>query len=170
PLHMKFKLQMEPEQVHQAVADSVAFARNLCDDVEWSPEDGTRTEHDFLCCCVETAIKAGARTINIPDTVGYTVPDEFAALIRMLFDRVPNIDKAVISVHCHNDLGLAVANSLAAVKAGARQIECTINGLGERAGNAAMEEVVMALRTRADAIPFETRIETQNIMKASHLV
>src|SRR5690606_10135425 len=170
PLHMKFKLQMEPEQVHQAVADSVAFARNLCDDVEWSPEDGTRTEHEFLCRCVETAIKAGARTINIPDTVGYTVPDEFAALIRMLFDRVPNIDKAVVSVHCHNDLGLAVANSLAAVKAGARQVECTINGLGERAGNAAMEEVVMALRTRSDAMPFDTGIETQHIMKASHLV
>jgi 2-isopropylmalate synthase len=170
PLHMKFKLQMEPEQVHQAVADSVAFARNLCDDVEWSPEDGTRTEHDFLCRCVETAIKAGARTINVPDTVGYTVPDEFAALIRMLFDRVPNIDKATISVHCHNDLGLAVANSLAAVKAGARQVECTINGLGERAGNAAMEEIVMALKTRSDAMPYTTRVATEHITKASHLV
>src|SRR5579863_4106343 len=150
PLHMKFKLQMAPEQVYQAVIDSVTLARRLCDDVEWSCEDGSRTEHDFLCRTVEAAIKAGARTVNIPDTVGYAVPDEFAALIRMLFDRVPNIDRAVVSVHCHNDLGLAVANSLAAVGAGARQIECTVNGLGERAGNASMEEVVMALRTRHD--------------------
>ncbi|MDH3967433.1 MAG: 2-isopropylmalate synthase, partial [Rhodospirillales bacterium] len=134
PLHMKYKLQMEPEAVHQAVMDSVGQARNLCDDVEWSPEDGTRTEHDFLCRCVETAIKAGARTVNIPDTVGYTVPEEFHRLIAMLMNRVPNIDQAVISVHCHNDLGLAVANSLAAVQAGARQVECTINGIGERAG------------------------------------
>ena len=154
PLHMKFKLQMTPEQVHQAVIDSVTHARNLCPDVEWSCEDGSRTEHDFLCRTVETAIKAGAGTVNIPDTVGYAVPEEFAGLIRMLFDRVPNIDKAVISVHCHNDLGLAVANSLAAVGAGARQIECTVNGLGERAGNAAMEEIVMALRTRQDRMPY----------------
>ena len=115
PLHMKYKLQMEPEAVHEAVIDSVGYARNLCDDVEWSPEDGARTEHDFLCRCVESAIKAGARTINIPDTVGYAVPEEFAALIEMVINRVPNIDQAVISVHCHNDLGLAVANSLAAV-------------------------------------------------------
>ncbi len=170
PLHMKFKLQMEPEQVHQAIIDSVSHARNLCDDVEWSPEDGSRTEHDFLCRCVETAIKSGAGTINIPDTVGYAVPDEFAALIAMLMNRVPNIDKAVISVHCHNDLGLAVANSLAAVKAGARQIECTINGLGERAGNAALEEVVMALKTRADAMPFTTGVRTEVITRASRLV
>ena len=134
---MKHKLQMEPEAVHEAVHRSVTQARNLCDDVEWSPEDGTRTEHDFLCRTVETAIKAGAGTINIPDTVGYTVPEEFHALIAMLMNRVPNIDKAVISVHCHNDLGLAVANSLAAIQAGARQVECTINGIGERAGNAA---------------------------------
>ncbi|MBM3560121.1 MAG: 2-isopropylmalate synthase, partial [Alphaproteobacteria bacterium] len=158
PLHMKFKLQMAPEAVHQAVIDSVSYARNLCPDVEWSPEDGSRTEHDFLCRTVESAIRAGAMTINIPDTVGYAVPDEFAALIRMLFDRVPNIDKAVISVHCHNDLGLAVANSLAAVGAGARQIECTINGIGERAGNCALEEVVMALRTRNDRMPFDTGV------------
>jgi 2-isopropylmalate synthase len=170
PLHMKFKLQMEPEQVHQAIIDSVSYARNLCDDVEWSPEDGSRTEPDFLCRCVETAIKSGAGTINIPDTVGYAVPDEFAALIGMLVNRVPNIDKAVISVHCHNDLGLAVANSLAAVKAGARQVECTINGLGERAGNAALEEVVMALRTRNDAMPFTTGINTEVITRASRLV
>src|SRR5215469_6090125 len=150
PLHMKYKLQMAPEQVHQAVIDSVTHARNLSPDVEWSCEDGSRTEHDFLCRTVESAIKAGARTINIPDTVGYAVPAEYAALIRMLFDRVPNIDKAIISVHCHNDLGLAVANSLAAVGAGARQVECTVNGLGERAGNASMEEIVMALKTRHD--------------------
>ncbi len=170
PLHMKYKLQMAPEAVHQAVMDSVGQARNLCDDVEWSPEDGTRTEHDFLCRCVETAIKAGARTVNIPDTVGYTVPEEFYRLIAMLMNRVPNIDQAVISVHCHNDLGLAVANSLAAVQAGARQVECTVNGIGERAGNAAMEEVVMALRTRHDTMPYKTGIDTTKIMKASRLL
>jgi 2-isopropylmalate synthase len=170
PLHMKYKLQMEPEQVHQAVIDSVGHARNLCDDVEWSPEDGSRTEHDFLCRTVESAIKAGAGTINIPDTVGYAVPEEFGALIRMLFDRVPNIDKAVVSVHCHNDLGLAVANSLAAVGAGARQIECTINGLGERAGNCSMEEIVMALKTRHDAMPYATGVKSEYITRASRLV
>jgi 2-isopropylmalate synthase len=170
PLHMKFKLQMEPEEVHAAIIDSVSYARNLCPDVEWSPEDGSRTEHDFLCRVVESAIRAGASTINIPDTVGYAVPDEFAALIEMLFNRVPNIDKAVISVHCHNDLGLAVANSLAAVGAGARQIECTINGIGERAGNCALEEVVMALRTRQDAMPYTTGVESKVITRASHLV
>jgi 2-isopropylmalate synthase len=170
PLHMKYKLQMTPEQVHQAVIDSITHARNLCDDVEWSPEDGSRTEHDFLCRTVESAIKAGARTINIPDTVGYAVPDEFAALIRMLFERVPNIDKAVVSVHCHNDLGLAVANSLAAVGAGARQVECTINGLGERAGNCSMEEIVMALKTRADVMPYATGVKSEYITRASRLV
>jgi 2-isopropylmalate synthase len=170
PLHMKFKLQMEPEAVHQAVMDSVSHARKLCDDVEWSPEDGSRSEHDFLCRCVETAIKAGARTINIPDTVGYAVPEEFAALIVMLRNRVPNIDKAIISVHCHNDLGLAVANSLAAVSVGARQVECTINGLGERAGNAALEEIVMALKTRHDRMPYSTGLKTEVITKASRLV
>ena len=170
PLHMKHKLQMEPEAVHEAVVDSVSYARNLCDDVEWSPEDGSRTEPDFLCRTVERAIKAGARTINIPDTVGYAVPAEFAARIAMLMDRVPNIDKAVISVHCHNDLGLAVANSLAAVVAGARQIECTINGIGERVGNCALEEVVMALRTRHDAMPFMTGIDATLITRASQLV
>lgn len=170
PLHMKWKLQMEPEQVLQMVVDSVGHARNLTDDVEWSAEDGSRTEHDFLCRCVEAAITAGARTINIPDTVGYAVPEEYAALIAMLIERVPNAGKAVFSVHCHNDLGLAVANSLAAVGAGARQIECTINGLGERAGNAALEEVVMALRTRPDAMPFETGVVTENITRVSRLV
>ena len=146
PLHMKFKLNKEPEEVYEAVIASVTRARNHTDDVEWSPEDGTRTEHDFLCRTVEAAIKAGATTINIPDTVGYTVPEEYYALMRMLMERVPNSDKAVFSTHCHDDLGMAVANSLAGVSAGARQIECTVNGLGERAGNASLEEVVMALQ------------------------
>ncbi len=170
PLHMKYKLQMEPEEVHQAVIDSVTHARNLCDDVEWSCEDGSRSAPDFLCRTVESAIRAGATTINIPDTVGYAVPDEFAGIISMLFDRVPNIDKAVVSVHCHNDLGLAVANSLAAIRVGARQVECTVNGLGERAGNAALEEIVMALRTRHDSLPYDTGIRTEGITKASRLV
>ncbi len=170
PLHMKFKLQMAPERVLEAVTDSVTFARSLVDDVEWSAEDGSRSEHDFLCRCVEAAIKAGARTINIPDTVGYAIPDEYGALIAMLVARVPNIDQAILSVHCHNDLGLAVANSLAAVQSGARQVECTINGLGERAGNAAMEEIVMGLRTRADRLPYQTGVKTELITRASRLV
>ncbi len=170
PLHMKYMLNMEPDAVHQATVDCVMHARNLCDDVEWSAQDASRSDHDFLCRCVEAAIKAGARTVNIPDTLGYALPEEFAALITMLMNRVPNIDKAVVSVHCHNDLGLAVANSLAAVGAGARQVECTINGLGERAGNAAMEEIVMALRTRPDRMPYETGIDTTIITKASRLV
>ncbi|HEU0117333.1 MAG TPA: 2-isopropylmalate synthase [Alphaproteobacteria bacterium] len=170
PLHMKHKLQMAPEKVLQAVSDSVTLARKLIDDVEWSGEDGTRTEHDFLCRCVEAAIKAGARTINIPDTVGYTTPQEYADLIKMLMNRVPNIDKAIISTHCHNDLGLAVANSLAGVINGARQVECTINGLGERAGNAALEEIVMALKVRQDLMPFTTGIKTESITRASHMV
>ncbi len=170
PLHMKFKLNMEPEAVYQAVISSVTRARNHTDDVEWSPEDGTRTEHDFLCRTVEAAIKAGATTINIPDTVGYTVPDEYIALIKMLRERVPNADKAIFSTHCHNDLGLAVANSLFGVEGGARQIECTINGLGERAGNAALEEVVMALRTRGDRYPYFTNIDSTMLLRASKLV
>ncbi len=170
PLHMEYKLQMSPDEVFEKVKESVTAARNLCDDVEWSAEDGSRTDHDFLCRCVEAAIDCGASTVNIPDTVGYAMPDEYAALIAMLVNRVPNIDKAIISVHCHNDLGVAVANSLAAVQVGARQIECTINGLGERAGNAAMEEVVMALKTRADHMPFSTGIKTAHFTKASKLV
>ena len=154
PLHIKYKLQMTPEAVLQAITKSVTKAKNFTDDVEWSCEDGTRTDPDFLCRSVEIAIKAGATTINVPDTVGYTVPEEYYDIITMLMNRVPNIDKAVLSAHCHNDLGLAVANSLAAIRAGARQVECTINGLGERAGNAAMEEIVMASRVRKDlAIP-----------------
>lgn len=167
PLHMKYKLQMTPEAVLEAVAESVTFARDFTDDVEWSAEDGSRTEDDFLCQCVETAIKCGATTINIPDTVGYAVPEEYARQIRMLIERVPNMDQARLSVHCHNDLGLAVANSLAGVAAGARQIECTINGIGERAGNAALEEVVMAMRTRADKIPYHNNIKTEMITKIS---
>src|SRR6476469_3635498 len=138
PVHMKWKLQMEPEKVYEMVISSVTRARNYTDDVEWSAEDATRTEHDFLCRCVEAAIKAGATTINVPDTVGYTVPDEYFRLISKLREAVPNSDQARFSVHCHNDLGMAVANSLSGINAGARQIECTINGIGERAGNAAL--------------------------------
>ncbi len=170
PLHMKYKLQMEPEAVIEAIAASVGHARNLTDDVQWSPEDGTRTEPDFLCRAVETAIKAGATTINIPDTVGYTAPNESARIITMLKERVPGIEDVVISTHCHNDLGMAVANALAAVEAGARQIECTINGLGERAGNAALEEVVMAMKVRNDILPYRTGIDTTKIMRASRMV
>ena len=170
PLHMKYKLQMEPEEVYQQIVASVTYARNFTDEVDWSPEDGTRSDHDFLCRCVEAAIKAGATCINVPDTVGYSIPSEFGGLIRMLIERVPNSDKAVFSTHCHNDLGLAVANSLAGVEGGARQIECTINGLGERAGNAALEEIVMALRTRQDVMPFTTNVKTELITKASRLV
>ena len=169
-LHMKHKLQLNSDEVYQKVIESVSFARNLCDDVEWSWEDGTRTDLDFMCKTVEAAIKNGASTINIPDTVGYSIPDEFTNIITHLMNNVPNIDKVTISTHCHNDLGLAVANSLAGVRAGARQIECTINGLGERAGNAAMEEVVMAIRTRNDMMPFQTNIQTEKLTKTSKLV
>ena len=170
PVHMKYKLQMEPEKVLELIAASVTRARNHVADVEWSAEDGTRTELDFLCRCVETAIDAGATTINIPDTVGYSTPQEYEALFRMVRERVPNSDKAIFSVHCHDDLGLAVANSLAGVRGGARQIECTINGIGERAGNAALEEVVMAMRTRPDALPFHTNIDAKMLTRASKLV
>ena len=170
PLHMKYKLQKEPEEVLAMVTAQVTRARNFVADVEWSAEDGTRTEHDFLCRTVEAAIKAGATTINIPDTVGYTTPDEYEAIFRMVLNRVPNADKAIFSVHCHNDLGLAVANTLAGLAGGARQIECTVNGIGERAGNAALEEVIMALRTRADVLPYSNKIDTTMLMRASKLV
>lgn len=170
PLHREFQLQLDKDQVYERVIASVTRARNHVEDVEWSAMDATRTEHDFLCRCVEAAIKAGATTINIPDTVGYATPEEYFALIRMLIETVPNADKAVFSTHCHDDLGLAVANSLAGVRAGARQIECTINGLGERAGNAALEEIVMAIRTRADVLPYETGIVTPMLLQASKLV
>jgi 2-isopropylmalate synthase len=170
PLHRKFKLQMDADQVLEAVADSVRHARNLCGDVEWGAEDASRTEPDFLCRCVEVAVAQGAGTINIADTVGYALPGEFAALIAMLMNRVPNIDKAVVSIHCHDDLGLAVANSLAALSVGARQVECTINGLGERAGNAALEEIVMALKTRQDSMPYDVGVRTEHLAEASRLV
>jgi 2-isopropylmalate synthase len=170
PLHMKYKLQKEPEEVLAMVTAQVTRARNFVEDVEWSAEDGTRTEHDFLCRTVEAAIKAGATTINIPDTVGYTTPDEYEAIFRMVLNRVPNADKAIFSVHCHNDLGLAVANTLAGLAGGARQIECTMNGIGERAGNAALEEVIMALRTRADVLPYTNKIDTTMLTRASKLV
>ena len=170
PIHMKYKLQMQPEQVLERAVYAVKRARNLMSDVEFSLEDASRTEFDFMCRIVEAAIDAGARTINIPDTVGYAVPEEFGATIARLMNAVPNIDKAIISVHCHNDLGLAVANSLSAINNGARQVECTINGLGERAGNAALEEVVMAIKTRKDIFPVETRIDTTQITSISRLV
>lgn len=170
PIHIKYQLKTKPEKVLELVTESVKKARNLCDDVEWSAMDATRSDIDYLCKAVELAIKAGAKTVNIPDTVGYTLPQEFAETIKKIKNKVPNIDKAIISVHCHNDLGLAVANSLAAVSAGARQIECTINGIGERAGNTAMEEVVMAIKTRNDFMPFKTTIKTEQIMRASKLV
>ena len=170
PLHMKHKLNKTPEQVLDAIKESVTYARNLTDDVEWSCEDGTRTDMDYMCKTVELAIKCGAKTINIPDTVGYTAPSEFVKTIKHLKDNVPNIDKAILSTHTHNDLGLAVANALAGVQAGARQIECTINGIGERAGNAALEEVVMAIKTRNDLFPYETGVKTELISKASKIV
>lgn len=170
PVHMKYKLQMEPDAVHDLVISQVTRARNHTDDVEWSSEDGTRTEFDFLCRCVESAIKAGATTINIPDTVGYSVPEEYYDLFKRVRENVPNSDKAVFSVHCHNDLGMAVANSLAGVRAGARQIECTINGIGERAGNAALEEVVMAMKVRNDKLPYWNNIDTTMLTRASKSV
>jgi len=170
PLHMKHKLNMSPEDVYESIGKHVAYARKFTDDVEWSCEDGTRTDMDYMCKTVELAIKSGATTINIPDTVGYTIPSEFTTIIETLKNKVPNIDKAILSVHCHNDLGLAVANSLAGVQAGARQIECTINGLGERAGNAALEEIVMAIRTRNDLMPYSTGIKTELLSKASKIV
>jgi 2-isopropylmalate synthase len=171
PIHMRMKLRMEPEDVLKKAAWAVKHARQYTDNVEFSPEDAGRAEPDFLCRVLEAVIAAGATTVNIPDTVGYTLPHMFGELIRSLRERVPNADKAVWSVHCHNDLGLAVANSLSAVLiGGARQVECTINGLGERAGNAALEEIVMAVRTRQDQFPCDTRIDTTQIVNASRLV
>jgi len=170
PIHMEFKLQMNPEEVLEQAIGAVKIARNFVDDVEFSLEDGSRTEFDYMCRIVESVIDAGARTINIPDTVGYGSPDEYGEMIGRVINNVPNADKAIFSVHCHNDLGLAVANSLSAVLHGARQVECTINGLGERAGNASLEEIVMALRTRKDIYNLETRINTQQIVPVSRLV
>ena len=170
PLHMRHKLRMEPEQVLEQAIQAVKLARQHTDDVEFSAEDAGRSDMDFLCRVIEAAIDAGARTINIPDTVGYNLPNQFGNTLRTLLDRVPNADQAIFSVHCHNDLGLAVANSLAAVTEGARQVECTINGLGERAGNASLEEIVMAVRTRRDMFDCDTRIDTTQIVSCSKLV
>lgn len=170
PIHMQYKLQMQPEQVIEQAVRAVKKARSLISDVEFSCEDAGRSEIDFLCRIIEAAIDAGATTINIPDTVGYAIPDQFAHTISQLLNRIPNADKAIFSVHCHNDLGLAVANSLAAVQAGARQVECTINGLGERAGNASLEEVVMGIRTRPDIFTVQTQIDPVHIVPTSRLV
>ncbi|WP_417587000.1 2-isopropylmalate synthase [Pararhodobacter oceanensis] len=169
PLHRDITALTQDEMIAK-IQTTVSHARNLCGDVQWSPMDATRTEHDYLCRVVETAIKAGATTINIPDTVGYTAPRESAELIRMLLERVPGADEIIFATHCHNDLGMATANALAAVEAGARQIECTINGLGERAGNTALEEVVMALKVRNDIMPYQTGIDTTKIMHLSRRV
>ncbi len=170
PLHMKYKLRMEPDAVLEAVTASVTLARDFTDDVEWSAEDGTRTDMEFLLRCVEAAIKAGATTINIPDTVGYAVPEDMLRIFSTVREKVPGADRIILSSHCHNDLGLAVANTLAGLRGGARQIECTINGIGERAGNASLEEVVMAIRTRPDANPYHHNIETTRILRTSKLL
>jgi 2-isopropylmalate synthase len=169
-IHLRYKLRKSREEVLKDAVSAVKYARRFTDNVEFSAEDAVRTDPDFLCRVVEETIKAGATTINIPDTVGYALPEEFGGIIKMVMERVPNANKAIISVHCHNDLGLATANSLQAVSSGARQIECTVNGIGERAGNASLEEVVMALRTRKDLLPFYTNIETKEISRTSRLV
>jgi len=170
PLHMKVKLGKRPDEVLDMIARTVAHARDRCPDVEWSAEDATRSDPEFLARAIETAIRHGATTINLPDTVGYATPETYGAMFRDMLGRVPDSDRAVFSTHCHNDLGLAVANTLAAVMAGARQIEATVNGIGERAGNAAVEEIAMALRVRHDAMPYTTRIVTTEITRASRLV
>ena len=170
PIHMQYKLKMQPDQVVEAAVAAVKYARQFTDDVEFSAEDAGRSEPDFLCRIFEAVIAAGAGTINVPDTVGYALPYEFGNLIGNIIERTPNSDKAIFSVHCHNDLGLAVANSLAAVQQGARQVECTVNGLGERAGNASLEEIVMAMRVRKDLMELETGIDTTQIVPASRLV
>jgi 2-isopropylmalate synthase len=170
PIHMKYKLQMEPDQVLEQAVGAVKMARDLIDDVEFSLEDASRSDFEFMCRITEAVIAAGAKTINFPDTVGYSDPLEYGSIIHRLLNTVPNADKAIFSVHCHNDLGLAVANSLSAVQNGARQVECTINGLGERAGNASLEEIVMAIRTRKDLFSVETGIDISHIVPVSRLV
>jgi 2-isopropylmalate synthase len=170
PIHLAHQMRKSEAEVLEIITATVTRARNLVEDVEWSGMDATRTPVDYLCRCVEAAIRAGAQTINLPDTVGYATPEEYRAMFSTIRERVPNADKVVFSVHCHNDLGLAVANSLAGIEGGARQVECTINGIGERAGNAALEEIVMALKTRADAYPYSTRIDTTMLTRASKLV
>tara|TARA_B110001454_G_scaffold94730_1_gene90013 strand:- start:801 stop:2039 length:1239 start_codon:yes stop_codon:yes gene_type:complete len=167
---MKYKLKKSEDEVLEAIKRTVAYARNLCSNIEWSCEDGGRSNLDFLYKCIELAINCGATTINIPDTVGYTLPEEFGKIFREVKNNVPNIDKAILSTHTHNDLGLATANNIAAIKEGARQVECTINGMGERAGNSALEEIVMTLRVKKDLMPFHTDIKTESIIKASRLV
>ena len=169
-IHLHHKLKLSRRECLEQARDAVRFAKSLCEDVEFSPEDATRSDPDFLCDVLRATIEAGATTLNIPDTVGYTVPSEFAALIRTIRRRVHGIDQITVSVHCHNDLGLAVANSLAAVSAGARQVECTINGIGERAGNASLEEVVMAMRVRPDRYPWRTTIVSEQLFPASQLL
>ena len=169
-IHLKHLFRKSREEAIQATADAVKFARNFTDDVEFSAQDASRSDLDFLCHMIETAIKNGAKTVNVPDTVGYAIPTEYGQMVATLKNRVPNINKAVISVHCHNDLGLAVANSLSAIRNGARQVECTINGIGERAGNASLEEIVMVLKTRHDLYPYATGIDTREIYKTSRLV
>ena len=169
-IHREFKLKMTPDEIIEKAVEGVTRAKKYCDDVEFSPEDAARTEVDFLCRVVEKVIDAGATTVNIPDTVGYATPNHISRVIGSLMNKVPNVDKAVISIHCHDDLGLAVANSLAAVEAGAGQIECTINGIGERAGNCSLEEVVMAMRTRNDYYNCDTRINSQRLVPTSRLV
>ncbi|WP_249693948.1 2-isopropylmalate synthase [Stappia sp. WLB 29] len=170
PIHLEHQMKKTEAQVLDIITDTVGRARNLIDDVEWSAMDATRTPIEYLCRCVEAAIRAGATTINLPDTVGYATPDEYKSMFEQIRARVPDADKAIFSVHCHNDLGLAVANSLAGVAGGARQIECTINGLGERAGNAALEEIVMAIRTRSDVLPYGCSVEPRYLTRASKLV
>lgn len=166
-IHLEYKLKISREECLRQAREGVSLAKTMTDEVEFSPEDATRSEFDFLCEVIETAIEAGATTINIPDTVGYTLPAEYGALIVSLRTKVSNMDKAVLSVHCHDDLGLAVANTIAGIDAGARQVECTINGIGERAGNAALEEIVMAMRVRSDRMPYETAIDTKLLYAAS---
>ncbi len=167
-IHLHYKLKLTREQCLQQAAEAVRFARSLCADVEFSPEDASRTELEFLCAVCEAVVKAGATTVNIPDTVGYALPQDISRIISSVHNRIG--DRAVISTHCHNDLGLAVANSLAAIEAGARQVECTINGIGERAGNASLEEIVMALRVRGDSIPYDTNIDTKELFPSSRLL
>ena len=170
PIHMKYKLKKSPKEVLNQAISMAKYARNLCPDVEFSPEDATRTDREFLYRVIEGVIDAGATVVNIPDTVGYLMPDEIGALIADIRNNVANIDKATISVHCHNDLGLAVANSLAAIENGASQVECTVNGIGERAGNAALEEIVMGIKTRSDYLNYTTNINTEAIYRTSMMV
>jgi 2-isopropylmalate synthase len=170
PIHMKYKLMKTEDEVLESIKHTVSHARNLCDNIEWSCEDGGRSNLEFLYKCIELAINSGASTINIPDTVGFTLPSEFGSIFRAVRNNVPNVDKAILSTHTHNDLGLAVANSVAAIQEGARQVECTINGLGERAGNAALEEIVMTLKVKKDLMPFHTNVKSEYITKASRLV